>query len=144
MTTSTDSYTTTFTVDKTPQQVFDAIVDVRGWWTGKIEGGSDALGAEFTYQYEHLHYSKQKVTEFVPGQKLVWSVTEANISFVDDKTEWEGTDIVFDIAVKDGKTQVRFTHVGLSPEVECYDSCSGAWDYYVKGGLPSYIKNLQA
>jgi hypothetical protein len=139
---STDSYTTTFTVDKTPQQVFDAIVDVRGWWIGKIEGTSDNLDAEFSYTYENLHYSKQKVTEFVPGQKLVWAVTEADIVFGEDRAEWVGTDIVFDISVKDGRTEVRFTHVGLTPEFECYDSCSSGWDYYAKGGLPSYIKNL--
>lgn len=138
------NYTTAFAVDRAPEEVFDAINDVRGWWTGAIEGSTDELGAEFTYRYENMHLSKQKITEFVPGKKVVWHVTEAEINFVDDKSEWKGTDIVFDISEKDGKTEVRFTHVGLVPEIECYDSCSDAWGYYVKGSLREFITNGKA
>ena len=35
----------------------------------------------------------------------------------------------------DGKTQVLFTHVGLVPQVECYDGCTKGWDQYIKGSL---------
>jgi len=141
---SEDNYTTTFVVDKNPQEVFDAINDVRAWWTGKIEGTTDQPGAEFTYSYETLHVSTQKLTEFVPGKKVVWHVVDANISFVQDKTEWKGTDIVFDISEKDGKTEVRFTHVGLKPQIECYDSCSDAWSYYINGSLRNFIEKGKA
>jgi hypothetical protein len=132
-------YTTAFLVEKSPDEVFACITDVPGWWTGDIEGSSDKLGAEFTYRYQDLHFSRQKVTEFVPGKKLVWHVTDADISFVADTGEWKGTDIVFDISEKDGKTEVRFTHVGLVPQIECYGSCSDAWGYYIKDSLRSFI-----
>jgi len=141
---SGQNYTTAFKVDRAPEEVFDAINNVRGWWTGAIEGSTDELGAEFTYQYENLHRSKQKITELVPGKKVVWHVTEAEINFVEDKSEWKGTDIVFDIAEKDGKTEVRFTHVGLVPQIECYDICSDAWGYYIKGSLREFISNDKA
>ncbi|OLE29128.1 MAG: ATPase [Actinobacteria bacterium 13_1_20CM_3_71_11] len=141
---SGQNYTTAFKVDQAPEEVFDAINNVRGWWTGAIEGSTDELGAEFTYQYENLHKSTQKITELVPGKKVVWHVTEAEINFVEDKSEWKGTDIVFDIAEKDGKTEVRFTHVGLVPAIECYDSCSDAWGYYVKSSLREFIANGKA
>ena len=137
-------YTAAFEVDQAPEEVFDAINNVRGWWTGAIEGSTDAVGAEFTYRYEDLHRSTQKITELVPGKRVVWHVTEAEINFVDDKSEWTGTDIVFDIAEKDGKTEVRFTHVGLVPQIECYDSCSDAWGYYVKSSLREFIANGKA
>jgi len=141
---SGQNYTTAFKVDQAPEEVFDAINNVRGWWTGAIEGSTDELGAEFTYQYENLHKSTQKITELVPGKKVVWHVTEAEINFVEDKSEWKGTDIVFDITEKDGKTEVRFTHVGLVPAIECYDSCSDAWGYYVKSSLREFIANGKA
>jgi hypothetical protein len=79
------------------------------------------------------------VTEFVPGKKVVWHVTDAELTFVKDKTEWIGTDIVFEIARKDGKTELRFTHVGLVPAFECYGGCSGAWGALVDGNLRNLI-----
>ena len=136
-------YTTSFTVEQTPQEVFDAISNVRGWWSGDIAGNPDKLGAEFTYQVPNVHYSKQKVTEFVPGEKIVWHVLDANLTFVADKSEWKGTDIVFEIAKKGQKTEVRFTHRGLVPTYECYDNCSNAWSALVNGNLRKLIATGQ-
>jgi hypothetical protein len=117
---SDKSYSTTFMVNQTPEEAFAAINNVRGWWAGDFEGDADKLGAEFTYRYEPHHYSKQKVTEFIPGKKVVWDVLESSLNFVDDKSEWKGTKITFDIAKKGEKTEVRFTHVGLVPNIECF------------------------
>ena len=126
-------------MDQTPKEVFDAINNVRGWWSGDIEGSTDKLGAEWTYRYKDMHRSKQKITELVSGKRVVWHVLDAYLSFVKDKTEWNGTDVVFDIIKKDGKTQLQFTHVGLVPEFECYDDCSNAWGGYINGSLRKLI-----
>jgi activator of Hsp90 ATPase-like protein len=133
------SFTTAFTVDQTPEEAFDAINDVRGWWSGNIEGSTDKLGDEWTYRYEDVHYSKQRITESIPGKKVVWLVLDSYLSFVKDKTEWNGSKITFDIAKKGGKTEVRFTHMGLIPEYECYDDCSNAWGSYINGSLRKLI-----
>jgi hypothetical protein len=142
--TANQSYTTAFTVDQSPTEVFDAIINVRAWWIGDIEGDSSKPGAQFTYRYEPLHRSTQLVTEFVPGMRLVWRVTDAELSFVKDKTEWTGTSIVFDIARKGSQTEVRFTHMGLEPEVECYNDCSNAWGSYINGSLKNLIQQRAA
>jgi len=133
------NYTATFTVDQTPKEVFAAITNVRGWWSGNIEGGTDKLGDEFTYRYEDVHYSKQKITELIPGKKLSWLVLDSYLSFVKDKTEWNGTKVIFDITKKGDKTEVRFTHVGLVPQYECYDACTDAWSGYIKVSLRNLI-----
>src|SRR5450432_4327656 len=113
------SFTTTISVDQTPEEAFAAINNVRGWWSGEIEGETDKLGAEWTYRYKDIHYSKQRTTELVPGRRVVWQVLDSYLSFVDDKTEWNGTQVVFEIVRKGGKTEVRFTHAGLAAQHEC-------------------------
>jgi uncharacterized protein YndB with AHSA1/START domain len=135
----TQSFTTSFTVNQSPKEVFDAINNVRGWWSGEIDGRTDAPGAEFTYSYKDVHRSTQKITDFVPGKKVVWHISEAQLNFVEDKDEWNGTEIVFEISRKKGKTEVRFTHVGLVPAFECYGGCSGAWGFYVDDSLRTLI-----
>src|SRR5450631_3222002 len=138
---NSQDFTAAFTVDQTPEEAFAAINNVRQWWSGEpgIEGSTDKLGDEFTYRYGDVHYSKQMVTELVPGKKVVWLVLDAHLDFTKDKTEWNGTEITFEISKKGNKTEVRFTHVGLVPDSECFDSCSNAWGFYINSSLRNLI-----
>jgi uncharacterized protein YndB with AHSA1/START domain len=133
------NFTTTFTVAQSPAEVFAAINDVRGWWSGKIDGSTDRLGDEFTYRYEDVHYSKQKITELVPDQRVVWLVVDSSLNFVKDAAEWNGTEITFDVTSEDDGTHVRFTHVGLVPDDECFDACSNAWGFLLNESLKNFI-----
>ena len=136
---NTQHYTASFAVDQTPDQVFAAATNPRGWWSEQIDGPTDRLGAEFTYRYRDVHRARFKITELVPGQKVVWHVVENYFDFVEDKSEWTGTDVVFEISKQGDKTELRFTHVGLVPAYECYNLCSDAWGSYVKGSLRNLI-----
>ena len=129
----------TILVDRTPEEAFAAINNVRGWWSGAIEGDTDKLGAEFTYRYDDMHRSRQRITELVPGKRVVWRVVDSHLSFLTDKSEWNDTEIVFDIFQKGRKTEIRFAHVGLVPQFECYGSCSNAWAALINGNLRELI-----
>lgn len=132
-------FTTRFVVDKTSDEVFNAINNVRSWWSGEITGDSNRAGAEFTYRYKDVHESRQKLSEFESGRKIVWHVIDANLSFSEDPREWIGTDIIFEIQPKGGKTELHFTHAGLVPTFDCYDACSNGWDVFINGNLRNYI-----
>jgi hypothetical protein len=136
---SNKNFTVSFSVDQSPQEAFDAINNVRGWWSQAIDGSTDKLGAEFKYHYQDVHCSTFKITEFVPGERVVWHVVDNYFNFVKDKNEWIGTDVVFEIARKGDKTEVRFTHIGLVPAYECYDVCSNAWGSYITSSLRDLI-----
>jgi Activator of Hsp90 ATPase homolog 1-like protein len=140
---NTNDYTTSFKVDQSPQEVFDAIINVRAWWSGNpgIEGSTDKLGDEFTYRYEPHHVSRQKIIELIPARKIAWRVVDATINFVADKTEWNGTTITFEIAKLGTQTQVSFTHAGLTPKIECFKNCSKGWDSYIGGSLRNLFSN---
>ena len=137
--TTNEFLTVEITVDATPEAAFAAINNPRGWWSADIVGDSTAVGDEFTYVYGDIHRSTQRITELVPGRKVVWHVVEGYLSFTKDTAEWTGTDIVFDITPHGDKTEVRLTHVGLTPEIECFEACSKGWGYYVGESLPALI-----
>ncbi len=133
------NFSISYLVDQTPKEAFDAINNVRGWWSGEFEGNTDKVGEEFIYRYKDIHYSKQKITELVPGKKVVWLVVDSQLNFIKEKNEWNGTKIIFEIVKKGDKTQIHFTHVGLVSKHECYDACSGAWSFIIKNSLRSLI-----
>jgi hypothetical protein len=134
------SFTIAFCVDRSPDEVF-AVNDVRSWWPGPIEGGTDDIGGEFTYRHGDEHRSMQRITELAPGKRVAGRVVDVYLDFAADKTEWTGTEITFDIEAAGGTTDVRFTHVGLTPEYEGFDACSNAWHYYVSTDLRNRIVN---
>jgi hypothetical protein len=132
-------FTTTILLDQTPTQVFNAINTPQAWWSGEITGATTQLNDEFTYRYKDLHLSKQKIVESIPDKKVVWLVTESLINYAEDKKEWTGTKISFEISKKDNKTQLLFTHQGLDPEIECFESCSYSWTQLIRLGLFTLI-----
>ena len=135
----TQDFNTSFSVDQTPTEVFNAVNNVRGWWSERIDGDTDQLNDEFTYQRWELHKCTMKLIEVVPDKKVVWLVLDNYFSFTKDQTEWVGTKIEFEISEKGGKTQLHFTHRGLVPAYECYDICFDAWASYIKGSLQNLI-----
>ena len=133
-------FTTTIAVDAAPQKVFNAVNNVRGWWSENIVGDTDQPDSEFLYHYQDVHRSKMRITEFVPDKKVVWHVLDNYFKFTKDETEWKDTHVIFEISQQNGKTQLKFTHQGLVPEYECFQICHDAWTHYIQGSLKELIE----
>jgi hypothetical protein len=133
------NFTTTLLVGQTPKEAFNAINNVRGWWSAEIDGSTDKLNDEFKYHYEDVHRCQMKLIEVIPEQKVVWLVMDNYFKFTKDKSEWKGTKIIFEIAKIGDKTQIRFTHLGLVPDYECFGICRDAWTNYIQNSLRNLI-----
>jgi hypothetical protein len=140
---SNQDYTATITVDRSTQEAFAAVTDVRGWWSQEIKGHSEEVGDVFLFEVPDVHRCTMTLTELVPGEKVVWRVSDSYLGFVEDQAEWDGTEVVFEVSEKDGGARVRFTHVGLAPAQECFDVCSNAWGSYITHSLRDLITTGQ-
>jgi hypothetical protein len=140
-------FSCTLVSDQRPEQVFKVIKNVRSWWSGlyaeEFTGESDEVNDEFSFRAGGgAHYSRQKLIELIPDKRIVWLVTEGRLEFVEHQAEWVGSKLIFELSEKDGKTYIVFTHQGLTPEIECYDSCAPAWSLYLNDKLLPLLRNL--
>lgn len=129
------SFSISFLVDPSSEEVFDAVRNVRGWWSQDLEGNSEKLNDEFSYRHGNIHYSKHKLIEVISNEKIVWLTLDSQLTFVAKQNEWNGTKVIFEISKKDGKTKLDITHLGLVPEFECYEGCSKGWTHYFENSL---------
>ncbi|WP_026410976.1 SRPBCC family protein [Actinomadura oligospora] len=146
----TEYLNATVTVDRTPEQVFEAVTNVRGWWSENLIGHTAALHDEFVFTDDSeyagetvragkgLRFARFQITGFVPGRRMVWHVVDAD--FIADRDEWTGTDVVFDLTTDARGTTLRFTHEGLTAaESACFEACSRAWTFFITESLPQLL-----
>jgi hypothetical protein len=135
------SFTATIEVAQTPGHVFNCITEVSKWWSKDFEGSSTKLDDEFIIHHPGSHYSKQRLVEVIPGEKMVWLVTDSTLNWLANKHEWTNTRMIFEITAKGDKTIVHYTHEGLVPEKECYAMCMQGWSMVIKDWLVNFISN---
>ena len=147
---NTEYLTAITTVGQTPEQVFEAITNVRGWWSENLIGHSAALRDEFVFTDDSeyagetarakkgLRFARFQITEFVPGQRVVWHVVDSD--FIDDRDEWTDTNVIFEITTDARGTTLHFTHDGLTAaESACFEACSRAWTFFITESLSQLI-----
>jgi len=134
------NYTATIEVEKSPQVVFDCLKEAPKWWSKDFEGSSTKLNDEFVVCHPGRHYSKQKLVEVTPNERVAWLVTDSELEWIEkDKHEWTNTKMIFEITPNGDKTVLHFTHEGLVPEKECYAMCQQGWNMVIKDRLLNFI-----
>ncbi len=135
------NYNISIEVKGNVEKAFKSINNVTEWWNENLEGGSHKLNDVFKINFGGNNFVTHKIVEFIPDKKVVWLVTDCFLDWLNDKTEWTNTKMSFELTTKDNSTQINFTHIGLVPEVECYDMCVKGWDQYIKGSLFKLIND---
>lgn len=127
---STENLIVTTTVDHPPEEVFAAVLDVRGWWSQNLIGASAALHDEFVFTDDWTHagevaegkqgirFARFQLVEVAPGRRVVWRCVDACLTFIDDHAEWKGL---------------------TADESECFEACSRGWQFYIATSLPQLI-----
>ena len=132
------SFTTTITTHRRPEEVVAAVLDVRGWWSRTLTGASSAPGDEFGYEVPGIHRSRIRVEQVDPARLVTWRVLDNWFGFAED--DWTGTEVRFEVEHHDDATRLVFTHVGLIPGQPCYDACHAGWSFYVEQSLATLIE----
>lgn len=136
---NTQDFSTSIKVDQTPEAVFNAVTNVRGWWSEEVSGDSAKLNDEFQYRFKDVHHCHMRLIEVVPNKKVVWQVLDNYFKFTDDKNEWIGDKIIFEISKNGNQTLLDFRHEGLEPAKECFTICRDAWTQYITVSLYNLI-----
>ncbi len=137
-----ENYNSSITANVTPAEAFNSICKVTEWWSKNIDGKTEDLNDVFTYHPGDTRVTF-KITEFNPDKKIVWHVTDCYLHWLTDKTEWTNTDVVFEIVEKGDATQITLTHIGLVPQVECYEGCVKGWNFFIGESLRKLITEGQ-
>ncbi len=135
-------FSNSITVTLSPQEVYDKIFELDKWWTKDIKFPGAEKNDEFVIRHSgDTHFSHQRLIESIPGEKIVWLITESQLGWLEnDKEEWTNTKLFFEISGEDGKTIINFTHEGLAPTMECYERCVEGWDLVIGQHLFKYLE----
>ena len=132
-------YHKSITTNIPASEAIEKISNVGEWWLSSFKGKAEKVNDVFTMKVGDHGTVGFKIIEVVPNKKIVWLVTDCYLSWYKDKAEWRDTTVVFEISEQKGKTKIDFTHVGLTPKMECYDDCEWGWNNYIGESLKSFF-----
>lgn len=140
-------YQCTITINAPSQKVYEAITTQKGiqnWWTKECEVQSK-LGGKATMRFGKTYNVMQ--FEKLTGNEVQWKCVEQHHEEekpLSRDDEWVGTKVIFLIKQVDpALTELRFTHQGLNPSLECFDICQRGWDHFIKTSLKNYLEQGQ-
>jgi hypothetical protein len=126
-------YQKSFTVNKTAQEVYEAITEqVQDWWSDDFTGSAAKKGDQYKIAFGETRKTFE-IAEAIPDKQVVWLCRVAYIDMdtLTKKDEWVGTKIFFTLSADEKGTTLTFLHEGLNPGMQCYSVCEPGWDYFI-------------
>ncbi|MFD2162807.1 SRPBCC domain-containing protein [Paradesertivirga mongoliensis] len=131
-------FSVTLLLDQSPQEIFNAVKNVRAWWSATAKGNTANLHDEFMVDFGS-HWWAFKIVEVVINEKMVWQVSGSYMPWNGNVHEWTDTTVHFEIFRAGVQMALRFTHRGLVPEFSCFKGCSKGWTGYMNVSLKNLI-----
>jgi hypothetical protein len=133
-----EKYSVSTELPKPANVVFNHLIDLKKWWPEDFEGEDIKLNSEFILTVGETHYSKNKVVELIPNEKLVWLVTDSIRKT--DNFNWTGTKMIFELNPKGNNTELKFTYDGPVLENE-YERLVQICDMCMKEMFFNFVVN---
>jgi hypothetical protein len=137
------NYHRTIMVNASLEEAMKKISQIKSWWRKDFSGIAENLNDKFTVPFGELNgeiaFVDFMITELVPNKKVVWKVTDCYLPWFKDKKEWNNTEVIFILSEENGTTTIDFTHIGLVPEVDCYEVCEKGWDGVITRDLVKFM-----
>ncbi|NMH96538.1 SRPBCC family protein [Pseudonocardia acidicola] len=132
-----DDYTATLIIDGTPETIFGALTTTAGlaaWWTPVSGDGTE--GGELRFDMGAPEGSLVIRVHTAPrATVVVWDVLDCPFL-----PEWAGTTVTFDLGrTADGGCDLFFRHHGLTPQLDCFNTCRRGWDHFLPS-LRQYVE----
>jgi hypothetical protein len=128
------NYHTRITAKVTAKEAVEKVNRVSAWWGKNVEGSPQKLNDIFTIRFGETWVTFQ-VVDVVTDKRIEWEVTDCFLPWLTDKTEWKNNYLIWELSAQKDSTQIDFTHVGLIPEIECYDACHQGWNFHINESL---------
>src|ERR1700759_4977063 len=132
------NYLISINVNADAQKTFENICRVTAWWAGNIDGNTNNLNDVFTINWGET-FVKFKITTFQPYSYIVCIVTDCNLPWLKNKKEWNDTSVEWSISEENHQTKISMTHIGLTPNIECYEGCEQGWNFFTGKSLLNLI-----
>ena len=130
-------YAASLTIAAPIETVYAALTTadgLRGWWTCRTDGSPEP-GGEIRFEFtDYDIYKVMRVVASTRPTSVRWLCVDCKL------TDWIGTTLDFELTASGpATTELSFTHKGLQPALECFESCEAGWDYYLRS-LASYAE----
>jgi uncharacterized protein YndB with AHSA1/START domain len=132
-------YSAQITIDAPRQRIFTALTTLEGltgWWASTADGSGSA-GGKIVLGFKGVDEKvTMRVDKAEPSGTVAWTCL-GHIGLPD----WEGTKIIFTLGERNEATTVLgFQHLGLVPELECYEQCHAGWEHFLSS-LRAYAEH---
>ncbi|MEM1286067.1 MAG: SRPBCC domain-containing protein [Pseudomonadota bacterium] len=138
------NYRKNITVASDRETAFDAVTHgVEQWWTRPDKPLREIGGrAKFTFPPGKSYWTFE-LTKTDKPTRVEWRCVDAlhlHEGQPDEiRTEWLGTSVVWEISETSQGTTIAIEHVGLTPQLLCYDICEAGWDFFFLESLKQYL-----
>jgi uncharacterized protein YndB with AHSA1/START domain len=130
--TRTEDFTAVLNLPASPATVaelFTSATGVSRWW-GPTEGDA-AVGGTLVVSFGAYGVNAMRVLEAGPTRVIWESIAPDGSAPTGHTLEWLGTTMRFDMVPAGTGTQLHFRHAGLTPRLDCFDACVGAWTQFM-------------